>query len=293
MSPPQPLPEGEGLSSTLAQATRRLAPVSDTPRLDAELLLAHALGITRDRLLLVPPPGPVPPAFETLLARRLAREPLSHILGRRGFWSIELAVTPDVLTPRPETELLLEAALAHFGAHGPARVLDLGTGSGALLLAALAQWPDATGVGVDASPAALAVAGANAERLGLAGRATFRLGDWGAGLHERFDLVLCNPPYVEAAADLAPEVRDHEPHLALFAGADGLDAHRRIAPQLARLLTPGGLAALEFGAGQGEAVRALYAAHGLPGSIRHDLAGHDRALVVSAPSSIGNAGEND
>ncbi len=276
----------------LAEAAARLGEVSDTPRLDAELLLAHALGLTRDALLLGGD-GPVPPAFDTLLARRLAREPVSQIVGRRGFWSVELAVTPDVLTPRPETELLLEAAVEHFDRAGPARVFDLGTGSGALLLAALAEWPGATGLGVDASPAALAVARANAERLGLAGRAAWRLGDWGEGVAERFDLVLCNPPYVETGADLPPEVRDHEPHLALFAGADGLDAHRRIAPQLGRLLAPGGLAALEFGAGQGEAVRALYAAHGLPGAVHHDLAGRDRALVIRAESSGGNPSESD
>ena len=271
------------MREALGEAARRLAAVTDTPRLDAELLLAHAHGITRDQLLLTPPQAPAPPAFGQLLTRRLAREPIAQILGRRGFWTIELAVTPDVLTPRPETELLLESAVAHFGERAPTRILDLGTGSGALLLAALDQWPAATGLGVDASPAALAVARANARRLGLAGRAAWRQADWADGLDERFDLILCNPPYVEADADLPPEVRDHEPHLALFAGVDGLDAHRRIAPQLTRLLAPGGLAALEFGAGQVEAVRALYAAHGLPGAIRHDLADRDRAIVIRAP----------
>lgn len=276
----------------LKEAASRLHEVSETPRLDAELLLAHAIGLTRGALLLADD-GPVPSAFDALLARRLAREPVSQIVGRREFWSIELAVTSDVLTPRPETELLLEAAAAYFGRAGPKRILDLGTGSGALLLAALAEWPDATGLGVDASPAALAVARANGVRLGLAERATWRLGNWGAHLAERFDLVLCNPPYVEADADLPPEVRDHEPHLALFAGADGLDAHRRVAPQLRALLAPGGLAALEFGRGQGEAVRALYAAQGLPGAIRHDLAGRDRALVIRAESRAGNASESD
>lgn len=264
----------------LTAAARRLAAVSATPRLDAELLLAHALGITREALLLGGE-GDVPPAFDALVARRLAHEPVSQITGTRGFWTIELAVTEDVLTPRPETELLLEAAVAHFGPRGPARVLDLGTGSGALLLASLAEWRQATGVGVDCSPEALAVARANSERLGLADRADFRLGDWGEGLDERFDLVLANPPYIEADADLPPDVRDFEPHGALFSGADGLDDHRRFSRQLPGLLAPGGLAALEFGAGQGAAVLGLYAGVGRARTLLHDLSGHDRALAIT------------
>ena len=189
-------------------------------------------------------------------------------------------MTPDVLIPRPDSETLIEAAVAHFGSVGPRRVLDLGTGSGALLLASLAQWSEATGVGVDASPAALAVAQANADRI-AAGRAMLRPGDWTAGIAERFDLILCNPPYVEADADLARDVREYEPHAALFAGRDGLDAYRVVVPQLAAVLAPGGLVALEVGSTQAAAVSRLARDAGFDVDIRRDLGGRDRCLVLT------------
>lgn len=269
-------------ASALVTATRRLATISDTPRLDAELLLAHALGISREDILLGRHAGPVPAAFDTLVARREAGEPIAYITGTRAFWTIDLTVAPGVLIPRPDTETLIDAAVGHFRRTPPSRILDLGTGSGALLLAALDEWPQATGLGIDRSDDALAVAGANAERLGLATRATFRAGNWAEGVSERFDLVLCNPPYIEADAVLPRDVAEHEPHAALFAGADGLDDYRRLAPGFADLLAPGGMAAIELGAGQFSRVAPLFEGQGLSISLRQDLAGHERCLLLVA-----------
>lgn len=271
-------------SEVLRRAAEKLAPISDTPRLDAELLLAHALGITREALLLGGGDRPVPPAFESLLQRRLAHEPVAYITGTRAFWTLDLAVTPDVLIPRPDSETLIEAAIAHFGDRAPETILDLGTGSGALLLAALDQWPDARGLGVDRSPGALAVARGNAGALGFGGRATFMEGDWADAIGARFDLILCNPPYVETGAILPPQVADHEPASALFAGADGLDDYRRLIPQLSRLLAPRGFAAMEIGADQGAPVSALVRAHGLAAACRKDLGNRDRCIGVTRPS---------
>jgi release factor glutamine methyltransferase len=259
----------------LADAAARLAVASDTPRLDAELLMAHALGIEREAMLLDKGGDPAPASFETLVARRLTHEPVAYILGRRAFWTIELAVGPGVLVPRPDSETLIEAAIAHFGTAGPARILDLGTGPGTLLLAALDQWPGATGLGVDASAEALAYARRNAR-----GRAEFRLGDWGRGIGERFDLILCNPPYVADTAALPEDVAGFEPPAALYAGADGLAAYRSLAPQFAGLLAPGGIVCLELGAGQEKAVAALVAAQGFTVESRSDLNGIVRCLVL-------------
>ena len=242
--------------------------------------MAHALGIEREALLLSGLAGEAPAAFEALVARREAGEPVAYITGRRAFWTIELQVGPGVLIPRPETETLIEAALEHFGATGPASILDLGTGPGTLLLAALAEWPSATGVGLDCSENALGYARANAERLGLADRAAFVRGHWAEGIDERFDLILCNPPYVEAGAPLPRDVADWEPHEALFAGPQGLEDYARLSPEIPRLLRPGGIACFEIGAGQSEAVSALFAACGLAVSPRSDLAEIPRCLVL-------------
>lgn len=258
----------------LSAAAARLQAVSDTPRLDAELLIAHALGASREEMLLNRLDRRAP-AWEPLVLRRLEHEPVAYIIGRRAFWTIELEVGPGALIPRPDSETLIEAAVAHFGESGPRRILDLGTGPGTLLLAALDQWPEATGIGIDASQAALAYASRNAVP-----RAEFRIGDWGEGLDERFDLVLVNPPYVEAGAALPPEIARWEPAGALFAGADGLDAYRALAPGIGRLLAPGGIACLEIGAGQENAVRALFAAQGFTSESRSDLRGIVRCLVL-------------
>lgn len=219
--------------------------------------------------------------FEAAVAARARRVPVSQITGRRAFWGREFIVTADVLDPRPETETLIAAAL-----EGPpaARVLDLGTGSGCILLTLLAEWPAAAGLGIDASADALGVARQNAAALGLAGRAAFREGDWLDGVEGRFDLVVSNPPYVAEAeiAGLAPEVRDHEPRAALTPGGDGLGAYRRIAPGLGAVLAPGGRFLAEIGAAQGEEVCDIFAAQGFGVSLQRDFDGRPRCIAAVA-----------
>jgi len=243
--------------------------------------MAHALGVTREQLLLRHLGDPVPASFETLIERRLTHEPVAYITGRRDFWTISLAVGPGVLIPRPDSETLIEAAIEHFDERAPRRVLDLGTGPGTLLLAALDQWPQATGLGVDASEQALGYARANADRLGMAHRAEFRLGDWTQGLAEPFDLILANPPYIGTSEPLPPEVRDHEPGSALFAGPDGLDDYARIVPTLPDLLAPGGAAVLEIGWTQAKAVSALGLQSGLLPAVHSDLGGRPRVILLT------------
>ena len=269
------------VARALARATEALGATSDTPRLDAEVLMAAALGIGRDKLILSPPNVAAPEAFADMVERRRAGEPVAYITGQRAFWTIDLDVGPGVLIPRPDSETLIAAAVEHFsGTGGPARILDLGTGPGTLLLAALDEWPGATGVGIDASPVALSYARLNAERLGLAGRATFQIGDWAEGLEGRFDLILCNPPYVATAAETGPGVAEYEPPEALFAGADGLDDYRRLAPQIGRLLAKDGLAAIEIGHDQADSAAALFVAGGHVPKLARDLAGRPRALLI-------------
>ena len=269
----------------LATATARLAPSSDTPRLDAELLLAHALGIEREALLLGHMDPEAPTAFDALLARREAGEPVAYITGTRAFWTIELKVGPGALIPRPDSETLIEAAVAHFSDRSPGTILDLGTGPGTLLLATLAQWSDAHGLGIDASEEALAYARDNAVALALADRARFQAGDWASGLSETFDLILCNPPYVEKGADLPRDVEEWEPHQALFAAADGLGEIRRIAPDLPRLLAPAGIACVEIGMGQADSASALFEAEGFSVTRHRDLGGHIRCLALTRSDS--------
>ena len=271
----------DDVKQALRHAADRLAAVSDTARLDAELLMAHALGVERDRLLLDPARFAVPEGFAALVERRAAHEPVAYIVGHRDFWTIRLCVGPGVLIPRPDSETLIEAARDHFGAEGPRTILDLGTGPGTLLLAALAEWPQATGVGVDASATALGYAWDNARTLGLADRAILRRGDWGARETGPFDLILCNPPYIAEAEALMPDVAAHEPAEALFAGADGLDDYRRILPDLPRLLASGGAAVLEIGASQLILVSELAEDAGFTVRGRRDLAGRDRALLLT------------
>lgn len=266
----------------LGRATNELGPVSDTPRLDAELLMAEALHIDRDKLILSPPQREAPDRFFDMVERRKSGEPVAYITGRRAFWNVELHVGPGVLIPRPDSEVLISSALEHFeGRDGPKRILDLGTGPGTLLLAALDLWPDATGVGVDVSRQAMSYAAANARRLGFESRVKLKEGDWAKGITERFDLILCNPPYVAEDAELGPGVREYEPDEALFAGKEGLDAYRQLAPQLPRLLNKGGLAAVEIGHDQAEPVTALLARDGLSASVVNDLAGRPRAVLLT------------
>ncbi len=215
------------------------------------------------------------------------------LLGKAGFWTLTLEVSRDTLIPRPDSEALVEAALGAFPDRlAVRRALDLGAGTGCLLLAALAEFPLAFGVGVDLVPGASALAARNAERNGLAGRAAFLAGDWAAALDGGFDLVLANPPYIETAAiaGLMPEVALHEPASALDGGADGLAAHRAICAELPRLLVDGGAAVLELGQGQAEAVSAIAAAHRLVAAgLREDLGGVPRALVLR--KAIGAGGQ--
>ena len=272
----------KAIARALADAARQLERSSDTSRLDAELLMAEALHIDRDKLLLSPPDRSVPDRFWTMLDRRKAGEPVAYITGRRAFWNIELHVGPGVLVPRPDSEVLIASAIEHFeGSRGPKSSLELGTGPGTFLLAALDIWPDATGLGVDASRAALSYAAANARRLGFDERLRLMQGNWADGLLEKFDLILCNPPYVPEDAELGAGVREFEPDEALFAGKEGLDAYRALAPQLPRLLTHGGLAAIEIGIGQAEAVTALLARDGLSSSVAVDLARRPRAVLLT------------
>jgi len=271
------------VARALADAARQLEDSSDSARLDAELLMAEAYNIDRDRLLLAPPDRPVPDRFWDMLERRKRGEPIAYITGRRAFWNIDLHVGPGVLIPRPDSEVLIASALDHFGRHpdGPRRVLDLGTGPGTLLLAMLDLWPDARGIGVDMSRRALSYASANARRLGLEGRAEFRLGNWADDLTGSFDLLLCNPPYVATEAELGPGVAEYEPSEALFAGPDGLDDIRRLAPEIPRLLAPGGLAAIEIGADQAEAAPAILQRDGLRARLADDLGGRPRAVLLT------------
>ena len=281
-------PAAEHIRAVLQQATAALATITDTPRLDAELLMAHALHVSREALILSRLDDATPNGFGALLDRRLAREPLAYIVGRRDFWTISLNVAPGVLIPRPDSEILIDAAVEYFGSAGPKSVLDLGTGSGALLLAALAQWPLASGLGIDQSDIALGIARKNAAELGLETRAFFEKGDWAAGLTRRFDLILCNPPYVETGAVLSPEVLS-EPSDALFAGCEGLDDYRRLIPQLSGVLAAGGMIAVEIGASQAAPVSDLFRAAGLSCEVRQDLGGRNRAILHF---SLGKAPES-
>ncbi|MGV3729779.1 MAG: peptide chain release factor N(5)-glutamine methyltransferase [Sphingopyxis sp.] len=272
------------VADNIRTAANLLTGISDTPRLDAELLMAHAIGVDRQQVLLDPARYEVPELYAHLIARRMAHEPIAYILGYRDFWTIRVEVGPGVLIPRPDSETLIEACLELHrvrGAHWPATILDLGTGPGTLLLAALSEFPAAQGLGIDASEYALAYARDNAAALGLGERAYFRAGDWTAGVTGRFDLILCNPPYIADSEALMSDVADHEPGSALFAGADGLDDYRRIIPDLPRLLAPGGAAILEIGHMQRISVGELAHTAGFAVTCRQDLGGRDRALLLT------------
>lgn len=273
-------------SAALRAAIARLTSAGvDDPACDARRLMEHAAGIAPGMLSVRLVDGlqeGALAAFDALVARRAAREPVSHLTGRRAFWGRDFIVTPDVLDPRPDTEALVAEALsAPFS-----RVLDLGTGSGCILLTLLAERPAAAGTGVDLSAAALAVARRNAAALGVAARAELRASDWFAAVPGRFDLIVSNPPYIAAAEmpALAPEVRDHEPGMALTDGADGLTAYRAIAAGAPEHLTPGGRLLLEIGWTQGVAVAALLRQAGLSDvRVLPDLDGRDRVVAARAP----------
>ena len=258
------------------------------PVIDARLLVEAAAEATRVDIV-TDPQRPLTPGqeatLESFLARREQREPVSHILGRKGFWKLMLQVNANVLTPRPDTESVVDEALRNFPEHAAWQILDLGVGSGAILLAILAERPAAKGLGIDVSEEALAVSRDNAAALGLAGRAALMRGDWTAGLSEAaFDLVVANPPYIatDIIETLEPEVSRYEPRLALDGGPDGLDAYRRLAPEILRVLRPGGRFAVEIGYDQKDAVEALFRQAGAA-EVRtlRDLSDRDRVVAGS------------
>lgn len=279
------------MSLTLVQAwsaaRKRLEAAGlDGPVIDARLLVEAACDATRADIV-TDPHRPLTAeqaaTLEGYLERRERREPVSHILGRKGFWKVMLSVTADVLTPRPDSEAIVDYALKSYGEHERFSILDLGVGSGALVLAILAERPAAKGLGIDVSEDALAVARENAANLGLASRCALLRGDWTAGLAgESFDLVVSNPPYIAShvIAGLEPEVRDYEPRLALDGGPDGLDAYRVLAPEILRVLKPGGRFAVEIGYDQKAAVETLFREAGAV-AVRTlvDLSGNDRVVA--------------
>lgn len=262
----------------------------DNVRFEARLLLSHAAGLSIEQLIARGPdqaPAAVTTTLRDLTARRVRREPMAYILGEREFWGLVFRVSPAVLVPRPDSETVIETVLDLFPDRGrPLRIADLGLGSGCLLLTLLREYPQASGVGIDASSAALEVARANAEALGVAPRAALLAGDWrepgwAGRLGGSFDLLVSNPPYIESGTvdGLMPEVARHEPRLALDGGADGLAAYRAIAADAASLVVPGGWAVVEGGEGQAAEIATLFAAAGFrPGPPRRDLGGVERVI---------------
>ena len=277
------------LTAWKAAAARLKAGAIDSPSIDARLLLEVAAGCSRTDILTDPYRAVTADQQATLdgyLERRLRREPVSRILGRKGFWKIMLNVTPDVLSPRPDTEAILDVVLLAYPPHQAFTMIDLGTGSGAILLATLAERAGARGVGTDISTEALAVARENAANLDLDTRCDFIRTEWATGFGDHsFDVVVSNPPYIPSAdiAGLDPEVRDHDPHLALDGGPDGLQAYRELAPEIRRILKPGGLFAVEIGWDQGPQVKALFEAAGFDNVlVVKDLSDRDR-VVTNGP----------
>jgi len=274
----------ESIAGALLAARRRLAITSGTAALDARLLLQAAANVSHEDIIAAPERHLSAEAlaqFEAFVTRRLAHEPVSRILGYRDFYGRSFRLTPDVLDPRPDTETLIDAALALITPRS--RLLDLGTGSGIIAVTLLAERPDTTGVATDLSPEALAVARSNAERHGVISRLQLRQGSWFAPVSGRFDLILSNPPYIPASdiPGLAADVRDHDPLAALSGGLDGLEAYRAIARHAGAHLNPGGHVLVEIGAGQADDVSALFAAAGLHNVERfQDLGGHDRCLSL-------------
>ncbi|MDQ7251224.1 peptide chain release factor N(5)-glutamine methyltransferase [Dongia sedimenti] len=277
------------IGEALARAAMRLGEAGiERPQAEARILLEAASGRGRGQIIAFPEQALTAAQaelFERMVSRRCAREPVSRILGSREFWSLRFAVGPATLDPRPDSETLVAAVLARIPERSAKlAILDLGTGTGCLLLALLSELPQATGLGVDVDPAARDIAARNAETLGLQARAAFQVGDWARGIAAAFDVIVSNPPYIESTAidTLAPEVAQYDPPGALDGGMDGLSAYRALMPQAAQRLKPGGLLALEIGAGQGAAVRGLAENAGLTDlATAQDLAGIERCLLFS------------
>jgi release factor glutamine methyltransferase len=287
------LPEPATVEALVDAVARQLKAAGiDGARAEARLIVAHTTGLDRTRQLADPSQAVDPKPALALARRRAEREPMAYLIGRREFWGLDFVVGPGVLVPRPETETLIEAVLATLADRtAPRRVLDLGTGTGCLLLTLLSLYPNAIGIGVDRSAAALAYAARNRRLLGLEERALLVQGDWLDPIRGPFGLVVANPPYIAPGEPRDPETR-HEPEVALIAGQDGLDAYRAIAGPAWLALAPGGLAVFEIGAGQGDAVRALLEQAGFREvAVIQDLAGRPRAVTgkkeVSSRASPG------
>jgi release factor glutamine methyltransferase len=270
------------VSEALRSAAKRLSYTSDTARLDAELLMAHALDVNRSDMLLRQMNADEPEQFQRLIKRRAAHEPVAYIIGYAEFYGRRFDVGPGVLIPRSDSEVLIDTAL-EIAPESP-RVLDMGTGSGALLLTFLAERPEAMGVGIDVSQTAIQAVEKNALSPGLSARAHLLNRSWNtpgwADELKPFDLILCNPPYVEDDADLEPDVRSFEPADALFAGADGMDDYRNIFAQLGNILKADGAAIFEIGHRQGEMIGDLARKHGFTAELRQDLGGRDRCCIL-------------
>ena len=274
----------------LTQATQQLTAAGvDTAALDSRLLLEAAAGLSREQILLRSDSELDATAlarFNAFVARRTQREPVSHILGHKEFWGLDFKVSRDTLTPRPDSETLIEWVIRRFPDRThPLKLLDLGTGTGCLILALLSEYSQAAGVGIDLSDQALAIASENAQRLGFNERVRFEKGDWTEGLEGSFDLVVSNPPYIEDAEieRLAPEVARYEPMLALSGGGDGMKDYRRIAKGIGRLLKPEGMVAVEIGEGQTNAVSEVFSQAGFERlEVARDLAGIERVLAFKA-----------
>lgn len=282
------------VGEVLAKATLFLAEEGvDSAHLDARLLLAEAIGVRREYLVMFPDRVVTEEellAFDDLLERRLLREPMAHILGNREFWSLPFRVTSDTLDPRPDSETLIEAVIRHIPQHDKRLMIaDFGTGTGCLLLSLLHEYPNAHGLGVDISDAALVVAEENAMFLGISERAHFHHSNWGESVMGKYDVIISNPPYipVQDEESLQPEIRLYEPHLALFGGADGLEPYRNLMPHIKRLLAKDGIAVIEFGMGQSAQVQEIALANGLTTlACYKDLAEIERCVVLQHAATI-------
>lgn len=274
------------INDALQSATQKLSLTSDSPRLDAEILMAHALGMERADMLLRRDALRLPELYETFVERRLRNEPIAYIIGKQDFWDLSLKVTPDVLIPRPDSETIIEWISEIYADNSPKNILDLGTGSGALLLAALSVFPDARGIGIDNSAAAISIARENAQINDMLGRCEFMLGDWTKANWDKmftapFDIIISNPPYIGDEEILMADVAQFEPAQALFAGEDGLRDYQTLIPALHKILTKNGRIFFEIGQSQAQAITKIAQEHSYNVELKQDLAGLDRVLMLS------------
>lgn len=275
-----------GISEALRLATQKLSLTSDSPRLDAELLMAHALDMERADMLLRRDDLQVPKFFQAILDRRSANEPIAYIIGKQDFWDLTLKVTPDVLIPRSDSETIIEWISEIYANNPPQNILDMGTGSGALLLAVLSVFPSARGIGIDNSQAAISVAKENAKINKISDRSEFITGDWTMPdwekkLKVQFDLIISNPPYIGDDEQLMDDVAKFEPPQALYAGKDGLRDYKLLIPKLGKLLTKNGHILLEIGHTQAQSVTEIAYSNFCKVNVKQDLAGLDRVLMLS------------